>query len=335
MGAPIADVTKQTGTTHIGVLDPNSLVSVFSRLDTQSLGRVARVCREWNQVSSSNASWEYQERLPYQAVGISLKEQARKVREKYYIALSHSGMKLPMSFGREIDLLPDALRSFLLSSTRPPALWRTLVGLVVPSLGTSTEEISVEEKNEAIRKYLNSLENQGRGNLLVQLSLVGATPYAFELLLELGIDLDATRPYCPTFSPLAAACYRADEVRARLLLQHGATVTASVRHFLTNARMGAARGAAVKALLDGMEAPFVTPTLTGQETDQQLVDILYKMPKQVRQEILAQVRNRPDFAEICPTLFALPQAGANLLRRQGDAILATATRDYLTKPTTA
>jgi len=283
------------------------LSQVCSHMDIKELGRMAQVSKLWNAISSSDASWKNafcQIGLPYPAK--DLKEKVKKLESKIDLALLHSDI--------EIDAETGLLQPYKIVSPE-----------LLPILQS---DISLKEKLTAIKKHVDSLgDGYGKSIMHILAEQFGSI-YAFELLLELGINIETKNGFLENHTPLSGACYRADVVRARLFLQYGAEVTQGAREIVRKGGYNKNLEDQIVEMFDGQEPPFVMPLLTGKESDRKIVDILYKMPKEMRRLVLHEIRKRPDYKEICSFLL-MGDCYSTKLNATGSKILADATRTFI------
>jgi len=287
------------------------LCILSSNLDIKDLRNTSQVCQLWNQVSNTNMSWCHAYStlglpLPGQNEQISLKKRVKEFISPVSLALLHKDMKFVIGENSETNLAKYPVVS--------PEL------LVV----LQSDDVSYKDKINALKEYLNSLicGFHASDKIMKQFSNGDGTIYAFDLLLELGIDIE-------TYDILAHACNRfnADVVRIGLFLQHGAKASESAL-FNSKNEIDGHIWPDVTKLLKGTKPNSEIPKLSGDETDKELVIILYKMPRDMRNVILFQLRSRPDYQEIAPSLLA--NAGAHRINLCGKSlqILANAVREY-------
>jgi len=281
------------------------LSQVCSHMDIIELGRMAQVSKVCNAISSSDASWKNafcQIGLPYPAK--ELKEKVKKFESKVDLALLHADIETGAVGTSTYKLVSSELLPILKS------------------------DISIKEKLAAIKEHVDSLDDRWEGSIMHSLAQRCGSIYAFELLLEMGINIETKDSGGST--PLELACYRAYITNARLFLQYGAKVTEAAYTMVNDSCIGDVDKNIEDQfveLLDGKEPPFIVPLLTGEETDQEIVNILYKMPKEMRRLILHEIRQRPDYQEICP--FLLERRPGTPLSEKGSKILADATRTFI------
>lgn len=168
---------------EITLLPEEVIVKILSNLNRQSLGRAAQLSKQLNRISSDNDVWknEYNKEVlksDQNPEVVCYKDAVRKLQSVVTLAQMHADCLIPSLLQRIFRgevLLPEFLRDILQN----------------PSL-------SLGEKNESLRNYLNSPNQVCYLTLLGHLCCISPTPayYLFELLLELGASPDYFASHC-------------------------------------------------------------------------------------------------------------------------------------------